>query len=118
MPYMVRALGVPLAAAIVLAAAGCADSDNKLTYANFERIKTNGSMSKGDVDKLLGVKGERLLHLGKETAKALDAVGKAFGQKPAAGANRLEYRWGTENRHVDCVLENGRVVDATQRGLN
>ncbi len=118
MPDVLRSVGAAaLAVAVGVAAAGCAGADTKLTYANFERIATDGSMTKADVDKLLGVEGGRLFHMGKETAKALDAVGKAFGQKARADANRLVFRWGTENRHVDCAIVNGKVVDASQRGL-
>jgi hypothetical protein len=117
--------------AACLALTGCGGGPG-LTMANYDKIKTDGSMTKEDVDKLLGQNG---VDLPAEAAKqwtqgvqqvqkgigiemppmpGLD-VGKAFdgllGMMPKA------VRWGDDNKFVVCVIMNAKVIGKDQKGL-
>jgi hypothetical protein len=75
--------------ALCLAVVGCGSSPG-LTKANFDRIKTDGSMSKEDVDKLMGSQGTELTgELAKQFAGMVGQAGKGagelFGKMPDGG---------------------------------
>jgi hypothetical protein len=89
----------------------------QLTHANAQRIKTDGSMGKEDVDAILGIQGVERTTPGEQAAVVFDKLGQAFGEKTAR-PRRQQFRWGDDNKHVDCVLVNGRVVEKRVVGLN
>jgi hypothetical protein len=118
----------PWAAAIgvglCLALFGCEFAGPGLTRANFERIKVDGSMTRADVDKLLGIKGTDYAgDPGQQIAVGFEAIGNRL-QDAARGpggarAERTTYiRWGDDNRNVVCTFRGGKVVGKQQRGIH
>jgi hypothetical protein len=107
---------------LCLTVAGC-ESGPGLTRANYNRIETDGSMTKEDVDKLLGSQGHPYRGTtGEQIASGFERVGKAFGQTPKVigmvrGGKGQEFRWGDDYKYVICTVENGKVVEKRQRGM-
>jgi hypothetical protein len=112
--------------ALCLAVVGCSFEGPGVTRANFERIKTDGSMTREDVDKLFGVKGHdyqgdagQQIAVGFEAiGNKLQGIGKGPGGAPAPGSRTTYVRWGDDNRNVVVTIRNGKVVDKQQRGIH
>jgi hypothetical protein len=126
-----RGFVVTLVALAVGLAFGCADNGRPgLTYANYERIKRDGSMTEEDVNNLLDSKGIlETEFLGNQVAGVLGKLGpglageqlakavKTTGETASRVTGERVVRWGTKNRYVICTIQNGKVKDAKQQGL-
>jgi hypothetical protein len=112
--------------ALLLVASGCEFGGPGITRANFERIKTDGSMTRADVDKLFGVQGEdyrgdvgqKLAGGFEQVANKLEGLMKGPGGATAPRSLTAYVRWGDDNRNVVCAFRNGKVVDKQQKGIH
>jgi hypothetical protein len=126
----VRALGAGLVAVAFVLAPGCADRGGPgLTYANYEKIdksiRDGKPMTEEEINKLLDSKGvTELEFVGAQAAKSLGKLGEEIAKAGKTidaiarrGTGPFTMIWGTVNRHVKCVIENGKVKDVEQKGL-
>jgi hypothetical protein len=119
------AAGAAFALCVVL---GCGERGGErggerpgLTYANYERIKDDGSMTEEDVNQLMGSKGEDAAGLGKHVAGVFAEIDRKMRENLKKGGAKTPVvrtlRWGTDNRHVICTITDGKVTAVRQQGL-
>jgi hypothetical protein len=98
-----------VAAAAVLmgtlaAAGGC---ESKVNRDRFDQIQPG--MSLGEVERLMGGKGE-------DDTPSGTSIG-ASGLSDTKASKRQIFRWSDKNKSIVVTVQDGRVIDKTQEGL-